>query len=189
MTIKQIVSCSCIFVACLFCLLYLCACGPSDEEIITQKLTTEFESIKTLDSSLVDQISSDTNLQTLTEFGVTPQAFVSSFLTGFDYRIESISVDGDTASATVVFICKDYSAFNTALAEAYGTLVADGYLTTLSQEETNIAYGETLIATMNAIQPTESTPFTITFEQVDKVWMPSESADLAISQALIGAAQ
>ena len=106
--------------------LSLGACGPSAEEVVRQGVADELERLKTHDEALLDELAADSGVDQLATYGIDAKSFIAAYLDGFDYRIDEVKVDGDSATATVVLTCKKFDAFAQALTEATTALAEDG---------------------------------------------------------------
>ena len=107
------------------CSLSGCLGSPSDEDAIRAKLTSELDSIKNLDDSFVDEFSESINMSQLSVYGIDGVAFMKSYLDGFDYAIDSITVDGDRATAQITITCKSYTGYQGALQNAVTDITAN----------------------------------------------------------------
>ena len=105
--------------------LSLGACGPSAEEVVRQGVADELERLKTHDEALLDELAADSGVDQLATYGIDAKSFIAAYLDGFDYRIDEVKVDGDSATATVVLTCKKFDAFAQALTETTTELAED----------------------------------------------------------------
>ena len=71
---------------------------------------------------------------------------MKAYFGGFDYRIDDVTVEGDTAKATITLTCKSYQDYVDAITEAALN----------SEDET--AFGENIMEAVNAIQAREADP-------------------------------
>ena len=165
--------------------LTLTACGPDHEQAIRDALTEELESIKNLDESFLSDLSSDPSIAELQEFGIDPNEFFKAYLSGFDYRIDDETVDGDTATATVVLTTKSFSQFNDDLTASFEALLADESLATLSEEDLYARIGQSVMDTVNNLPIVENAPVTVTYELVDNTWTPTEESQTSLENALM----
>ena len=164
----------------------LAGCGPSAEEVVRQGVSDELERLKTHDSDLLAELAADSGADQLAVYGIDAQEFVGAYLNGFDYRIDDVAVDGDTATATVVLTCKKFDEFTGALSEASMALAADEETAALSVDEVNQKIGQTVLEVLEAVEPSESAPIELTFTLKDKAWMPTSDTEKALSAALFG---
>lgn len=164
----------------------LIGCGPSSEEIVRQGVTDELERLKTHDSELLAELAADSGADQLSVYGIDAQEFIAAYLDGFDYRIDEVTVDGDTATATVVLTCKKFDSFTSALSEASMALAKDEETAALSEDDINQKIGQTVLEVLASLEPSESTPVELSFALQDKVWMPTPGTEKALSAALFG---
>ena len=95
-----------------------------------QGVADELERLKTHDEALLDELAADSGVDQLATYGIDAKSFIAAYLDGFDYRIDEVKVDGDSATATVVLTCKKFDAFAQALTEATTALAEDGQTAT-----------------------------------------------------------
>ena len=105
-------------------------------------------------------------------------------LDGFDYRIDEVKVDGDSATATVVLTCKKFDAFAQALTEATTALAEDGQTAELDADQINEKVGQLVLEALGSVEPTESNPVELPFTRTDNAWGPASGAEQALSTAL-----
>lgn len=164
--------------------LALAGCGPSDEEVVREGVTKELDSLKNLDQGLVDELAAAAGADQLAEFGIDAKEFVSTYLGGFDYRIDDVTVDGDMATATVTLTCKSFSAYAESIESATAELAGDESLADLSEEELDQKLGQTIMDAIAAVPAAETAPVALTFELKDNTWTPTADAERALSEAL-----
>ena len=83
-----------------------CSGGTSDEDAIRASLASELDSIKNIDDAFVNEFSESIDMSQLSVYGIDGVEFMKSYLSGFDYAIDSINVDGDSATAQITLTCK-----------------------------------------------------------------------------------
>lgn len=163
----------------------LSACGPDHEQAIRDALTQELDSIKNLDEEFMAELSADENIASLEEFGIDPTEFFKSYLSGFDYRIESVTVNGETADATVVLTIKSFNEFNTAINDALTQLLEDESVYTMSEDELYGTIGDTVMGAVDGLTPVENEPITVTYELIDNTWTPTSDSMSNLESALM----
>ncbi len=161
----------------------LTACGPDHEQAIRDALTQELDTIKNLDEGFINEIASQDEVATLQEFGIDPNEFFKSYLSGFDYSIDEVTVDGETANATVTITMKSYTEFFEAFNEATDSLLADDSLVSLSEEDLYTRIGQSVMDAVNGLEPQQIEPLTFTYELVDNVWTPTSESLTALNNA------
>lgn len=165
--------------------MFATSCGPDHEQAIRDALTQELDTIKNLDESFVNEIASQEGISDLQEFGIDPNEFITAYLSGFDYTIDEIAVDDETANATVTLSVKSFNEFNNSLSSALEGLLADESLASLSEEDLYARVGQTVMDTINGMQPRQIEPLTITYTLVDNQWTPTAESQTAIDNALM----
>ncbi len=151
--------------------LCLIGCGQSNEQLIREKLTEELDTFKNQDESAMSSIATVMENEGLNEMGIDSQEFAAAVLDGFDYSIDDVQVNGDTANATVTIISKSSSDFTNRVNEVAQTLTADPDLASMTDEEKMNKLGE---AVMQAFDETEIVTETATIEYKlnDNMWEP-----------------
>lgn len=163
----------------------LTACGPDHEQAIRDALTQELDTIKNLDEGFINEIASQDEVATLQEFGIDPNEFFKSYLSGFDYSIGDVTVDGETATATVTLTLKSFNEFNESLTAAMDSLIADDSLVSLSEEDLYTRIGQSVMDAVNTLEPKQIEPLTISYELVDNEWTPTSDSQTQLDNALM----
>ena len=162
----------------------LVGCGQNNEEVVRAGVATELDKLKNLDDETLSLLASEAGADDLAEFGIDSKEFVSSYLSGFDYRIDGVTVDGDTATATVVLTCKSFSQYSSSLEEATNALVQDESILDMTSEELNTKIGEVVMNTIAEVPVAETDPIELTFALQDNTWTPTDDTEQAIGSAL-----
>ena len=162
----------------------LVGCGQNDEEIIRDGVSAELDKLKNLDEETLNLLASEAGADDLSSYGIDAKEFVSSYLAGFDYRIESVNVDGDNATATVVLTCKSFSQYTNSLEEAVTTLAEDESIQSMSTDEQNMKFGETIMSSLNELSAVETSPIELAFAREGNSWSTTQEAEQAITNAL-----
>lgn len=162
----------------------LTGCGPSAEDVVRQGVSDELERLKTHDPAMIEELAADASAKDLSAYGIDPQEFVASYLDGFDYRIDDVAVDGDTATATVVLTCKKFDVFAEKLMEASAALALDEEVAALQGDELNAKIGATVLEVLASVEPAETEPVELPFTLKDNTWSPASGAEAALSSAL-----
>ena len=165
--------------------LFASACGPNHEQAIRDALTDELDTIKNMDESFVSKLASDSSMTELEDFGIDPTEFVTAYLSGFDYRIDDVAVDGSNATATVVLTTKSFSEFSDSLNTALEGLLNDEATYSLSEEDLYAKVGQTVMDSINGLSVHENDPIQITYELIDNTWTPSAESQTLIENALL----
>ena len=163
-----------------------CSSQQDDSEVIRQSLSSELDSIKNLDDSFMNEFAESINMSQLSMYGIDGVAFMKSYLDGFDYTIDNIQVDGDTATAQITLTCKSYTGYQQALTEAVTKITENPEeLAGLSNEDINKKIGEIVTGSLDGIELKATEPITITYTKVNDTWEPASSTSGDISAALM----
>lgn len=181
MTTKKIIS---LCAATMLALFALAGCsGPSDEEAVRARVSAEFDAIKSIDDASLDELAENSGFGEFAAFGIEPREFAASYLSGFDYRIDNVTVDGDTAQATVTLTCKSVKEFGDRFNEEVEALAADEAVANMTEEEANQKIGDISMEIMTSLQPVDMPTLTIEFARVNGAWEPTDSGEQAIANA------
>lgn len=156
--------------------LCLVGCGQNNEQLIREKLTEELDTFKNQDDSALSSIATAMENEGLDEMGIDSQEFAAAVLNGFDYTIDDVQVNGDTANATVTIVSKSSSDFTQRITEVAQTLVDDPAIAELTSEEKMSKLGE---AVMQAFDETEVVTETATIEYKlnNNTWEPVDGSN------------
>ena len=163
-----------------------CSSGTSDEDAIRASLSSELDSIKNIDDAFVNEFTESIDMSQLSVYGIDGVEFMKSYLSGFDYTIDSINVDGDSATAQITLTCKSYTGYLQALQTAVDEVTADpDALAALSNAEINQKIGAIVIGSLDGVELAATQPITITYTKVDGTWEPASSTSGDIAAALM----
>ena len=80
--------------------LVLTGCSGADpEEAVRADLTANFDQLKNLEGDALEEIADGMGNTGLEQYGLENTEVITAMLDGFDYTIDSVAVDGDTATA------------------------------------------------------------------------------------------
>lgn len=96
-----------------------------------------------------------------------------------------MTVDGETATATVTLTLKSFNEFNESLTAAMDSLLADDSLVSLSEEDLYTRIGQSVMDAVNTLEPKQIEPLTITYELVDNEWTPTSDSQTQLDNALM----
>ena len=161
----------------------LTACGgPSDEELIKQTLTADLDAIKTVDEDTVKSMMGDSAVSET--YVIDAFAFYTNCVKQFSYDNVDVTVDGDSATATLdvtnVDIEKvmtswanDVSAYVTSqeAIDDYNNLGENGMMQKMLQQLTD-ALGA-------SDAPTKTSSMSIDFTKGDDGWDLSDASQLS----------
>ncbi|MDY2778140.1 MAG: hypothetical protein SOU51_07140 [Collinsella sp.] len=167
--------------------LVLVGCGgPSVEELIREDISAQFDGVKAGDSDLIDGIEEGAG-EDLEMLGVEAKDFASSYLDGFDYKIESVDVDegNGTAVAHVKLTCKSMTEILTGFQTAFEEKVQSMDISSITEDELYKLGGEVMIDVINNLEPHEA-DVDIKYNKVsDNEWEIDSSAEAELLAALM----
>ena len=158
-----------------FSAIALSACGPSPEESIRNAITEEFDSFKNGDDKAIQQIAQSAANQGISQYGIENEEFAAMVLDGFDYNINSIEVDGASATANLTISSKSATAFKEKLTEAINSISENPDLASMSNEEKIQLISDAITDSFNDIAIVNE-DVTIEYSKVDNVWTPVNSS-------------
>lgn len=167
----------------------LVGCGSaqqSDEDLVRNSLSAELDSIKNLDEKFVNEISEAIDMSRLSLYGIDGMEFMRSYLSGFDYAIDSVTVDGDTAQAQLTLTCKSYTGYQKALQAAVDNITANPEeLAGMSNDDINKKIGEIVIQSLDGVELKPTEPITINYTKNEGTWEAASSTSGDIAAALM----
>lgn len=160
--------------------------SASPEEAISSKLASDLDKVKNHDGEFISDVASYMDVDRFNDYGIDSMAFVTAYFDGFDYTIDSIDVDGETAQAQVTLTCKSYSDFHDRLSAASDAMVdkADDYVS-MSREDIARVYGGLLMETLGQVGLAPTKPLSFTFTLTDSTWQMQENLESAIASSLL----
>jgi hypothetical protein len=187
MKVKNRFLVSIVAVALVFSIFALPGCGlfQDDKALITNALTEELNQIKNLDDDMMEtMLASDSSYDDLEEFGVSGRQFIEEYLAGFDFSIEDVVVDGNTATATLTLTIKKTSEIEDALYSKAEAFLADESNAALTQDEFYAAYGKLFLEVVRGVDATKSDAFEIVYTKSDGAWTPTSDVNAIIAEAM-----
>ena len=162
--------------------------GTNPEEAIRQDITTNFDEIKNLDDAAMEEFAEELGDTGLESYGIETTELLTSMLDGFDYSIESVTVDGDTAVAEVSVTAKSMGELMNmdadAMTEALMEDLTSGALDANDGDAINAWAGAYVMNLVDAIEPSDKT-VTLTYINGDDGWELDESSNSEIEQIFI----
>lgn len=154
--------------------------GENPEELIRQDLTTSFDEIKNLDDATIDELAQELGTSDLETYGIDGADLIRSMVDGFDYTIDSVTVDEEagTATASVTVTSKSMSSLYDQIESMIGELMNDPDFLTLASDEDalNARVGEMIMEAVDGIEPTEKS-LSISYSKTDDGWQVDSSAE------------
>lgn len=165
-----------------------CSSGPSAEELIREDLTRAFDQVKEMDDATIDDLVHELNVSSLETYGIDGTQLVESMIDGFDYSIDSVTVDeaAGTAEAAVTVTSKSmnnlYGELETALAELTSSPV---FLTLIGDQDAfNARIGELAMEAIDRIEPDEK-HLELAYTKKDGEWTMDVASGAALSQVFV----
>ncbi len=168
----------------------LTACGgESAEDVIRKGVTEELESIKNLDQAALDEIMAGAGAADagLDEYGIDMEEFCRTWLEGFDYSVDNVTVDGENATATVTITCKSLMEGMTIFMDKVTALTEDTEAMSKPMEELNLQMGTMLMESLGEA-PLETNTVDLPYALNGNTWEPGAGFDTALSEAFAGGA-
>lgn len=167
----------------------LTGCGEAPEEVIRKGVTEELESIKNLDQSALDEIMAGAGAANagLDQYGIDMEEFCRTWLSGFDYSVDDVKVDGDNATATVTITCKSLMEGINVFSDKVTELSNDPEAMSMTSEEVNQKLGSLLMESIGEA-PAETNTVDLPYVLNGNTWEPGAGFDAALSQAFAGGA-
>lgn len=167
--------------------LSLTACGgESAEEVIRNGVTEEFEEIKSLDdeflAELVEAVDASDDLALL---GIEAEDFCKAILSGFDYKVGDITIDGNDATVNVTVTMKDTAEILETWSNDIMTLATDESALSMTEDELYAKMGEMLMTCFEEGE-VKDTVLDLPYEKVDNVWQGTEEAENMIANTVAG---
>ena len=177
----------CVVAACVmvFGLTALAGCGANEEEQVRQQVTADLDAIKNLDDAMVQEVvaaAADEGVDEAYEmFGITTEDVVRAYLDGFDYTIDGVTIDGDTAQVTVTMTMKSEADVTSALETMFNNLDMAEVIEAGDFE----FLGSHMIDTINAVESTPQEPVTVEYVKADGAWAAASNIDSSIAGAVL----
>lgn len=148
-------------------------CGPSNEELIRQAVSEKYDAYKNADDAVLSRIVTSLENDGLEELGIDDAEFASAVVDGFDYSIDNIAVEGDSAVVTMTFAGKSYSDLLAEITATTETLTNDPSFTELSQEDRLAAAGKMVMDAFAGLDVKDET-VDLDYELVDDKWQEAD---------------
>lgn len=173
-----------------FCaILVACCCGlltgcESNEDAVRNAVSDEFNEIKNADPAAIEEIAGDsTQFDALSAYGITATDAYDALFSDFDYKIESVKVDGDNATVSVVFTTKDLSDFQSALIAAASNMDQSS-ISSMTPEQFNVAIGKLVLDTIRSLPTTQTDPVEFELAKKNGSWEMDSDSGTILQNAL-----
>ncbi len=171
------------------CAVLLAGCGgPSAEELIREDVVSFFDTFVHQEGESYDEfVESFRASAGLDEIGVDDDEFLDSYLDGFAYNIDDLTVDGDTATVTITLNCKKMEDTLVLIEEKTAALYEDPeQLQDMTDDEINAMIGEMILTSLDETELSETT-FSVTYTKLEEGWsIDQDEAIQGIQTAMLG---
>ena len=169
--------------------LVLTGCSGADpEEAVRADLTANFDQLKNLEGDALEEIADGMGNTGLEQYGLENTEVITAMLDGFDYTIDSVAVDGDTATAEVTVTSKSMSELmnldTDALTADLMEAVTSGELDPSDDDAINAWAGEYMMGLVEQIEPSEKT-ISLTYVNGDDGWTMDDSSASEVAQIFV----
>lgn len=165
-----------------------CSSGPSAEEIIREDVTANLDEVKNLDGETMDELVAEIGDLGLGDYGIGAEDLITSMIDGFDYSIDSIDVEEDTATASVTVTAKSMTEFMNfdydVMADDIVDAVMSGEVDGTDDDAVNAWVGEYIMGMIDAIEPAEKS-ITLTYVNGEDGWELDESSNSEAAQIFL----
>lgn len=166
-----------IFIACLLSFTVLATmpgCGPSNEEVIQKAVAEKYDAYKSIDDEALSNLVSSLENEGLSELGIDETEFGAAIVEGFDYHIDQITVNGNTATVTITFAGKSYTDLLASISQTTEDLASNPEFLSLSQENKRVMVGEMIMDAFGDLEIKNET-VDLTYELVDNQWQEADN--------------
>lgn len=174
----------------LTCCLGAAACTPekSPEDIIREDITAELDELKNLEGETLDELVEEMAKTGLEDYGIEADEFIGSLFDGFDYSIDDIAVEGDSATATVTVTSKSVDTVMNpdpdALYEAIMDAITSGEVDANDDDAVKTWSGAYIMGLLDAVEPTEKT-IELAYANGDDGWQMEDSSESEIEKIFL----
>ena len=172
--------------------LVLAGCGgPKAEDVIREGVTTEFDKIKNLDDSLIDEMTSemdDEEASAFSELGIDMKDYLKSYFAGFDYEVGEIEVDEDAGTGAVQMkaSCKSLERIVADFADQFQAKLSEVDPTNVTEDDL-LKMGGQLFMDITDTAEMRDVEFTLSVEKdSDGNWGFADGAEDEIYEMLLG---
>ena len=168
-----------------------CSSEPSAEELIREDISTALDKVRDLDDATIEEMVQSMDTESLEPYGIDGPELVKSMVDGFDYTIDSVSVDEEAGTATAGLTVTSKS-----MTELYGSM--DSIITELlsgpdmlellsDQDALNQRVGELLMDALAQIEPTEK-KIEFGYTKIDDNWELDGGSGAEFAKIFVGEA-
>ncbi|MCL2889254.1 MAG: hypothetical protein FWE65_02390 [Eggerthellaceae bacterium] len=166
-----------------FCLV---SCGKSDVKVIRNALNDELELIKKLDQPALEaMLGTAINNADLKAYGIDRVEFNKAWMGGFDYSVDKVEIDGDSAKASITITCKKLADIKARFDISFKAFATGNEVARMPEAEVT-AKTRSLMMEAIAGTSTTTTNITLTYVKVDNTWRPGPGTDAELLRAFVG---
>ena len=156
-----------------------CSSGPSAEDIIREDIATNLDDVKNMDDATLDGLARQIGNVGLEEYGIDTGTLITSMIDGFDYSIESVEVEDDTATASVTVTAKSMTEFMNfdydIMADDIVDAVTSDEIDATDEDAVNAWVGEYIMGMIDDLELVEK-DITFTYVNGEDGWELDESS-------------
>lgn len=160
---------------------------PSAEEVIRQGLTRELDQVKNLDGELMGEIGAMDAAGELEAYGITAQSFMETYFDGFDYSIDSVTIDEadkNKATAVVTLKVKSLTDVYTEITEASTEFATNSDVSSMTEDEINKKVGEIVLNAISAVPAEETDAVSLPLICENNEWQVTDAGLQALGIAM-----
>lgn len=156
---------------------FLGGCAKTSEDVLRETVENEFDAYKNLEDAALEKIAQTAEQEGLSDLGISGVDFASAVLAGFDYDIDDIQIDGETATVHVMIASKSSTDFENKLSEAVQAFVDSDAAQGMTPDEKNTQIG---VITMKAFEDAEiiNEEAELQFQLQDKTWVSTNASEV-----------
>lgn len=162
-----------------------CSSAEDDEAAIKEALTEQFDQLKSLDDATVDEIAQAIGSSELSNLGIAPADFAKAYLDGFDYSVQDVKADGDSATATVTVTCKSLKEFESSLNTMAEEYIKDESNWEKSETQIYQEIGTKVMESLKSVPTATTSPIKLSFAKSNGEWSSDSSNESAITNAML----
>ncbi len=162
--------------------------GTDPEEEVRAAIAAEFDAFKNLEGDVIDELAEEMGKAGLDDYGIEADEYIVSMFEGFDYSIDDIAVEGDTATATITVMSKSLDTIANPDPDAMYEAIADAIMSGEVDPNDNDAViawsGAYVMGLLDAVEPTEKT-IELTYTNGDDGWQMEDSSESEIEKIFL----
>lgn len=162
--------------------------GTNPEEAIRADISSGLDELKNMDEETITEYADSLGDLGMEAYGIDNETIITAMVDGFDYTIDSVEVDGDTATAMVTVTSKSMSELMNLDSDAMmGDLmdaVDAGELDISDSDAINAWAGEYVMGLVGQIEPSEKT-LEFLYNKTDDGWEIDSSATTEMSKIFV----